>query len=101
MITLYFRQIGAHPSLLEPAKWFKERFDRIIASVPPFLRPKYFAIVISEAYKTARRIAMEQMSEFVSSGHSFIQDLAMCSIQMHGQVLSASLDPGILTSSLA
>ena len=65
------------------------------------MRPKFFAIVISEAYKAARRAAIEQMSEFVSEGHSFTQDLALVSVQLHGEVLSASLDPSQPTPSLA
>ena len=71
------------------------------ATVPPFLRPKYFAITVSEAYKHARKVAIEQCSEFVSAGHSFTQDLALCSVQMYGEVLSASLHPGKITPSLA
>ena len=69
--------------------------------MPPFLRPRYFAIIISEAYKAVRRFAIEQCSEFVVDGHSFTHDLALCSLQMHGQVASASLDPGKITPSLA
>jgi glycogen debranching enzyme len=95
------RQAETLPNLSKPAQWFKERFDRIKASVPSFLRPKYFAIVISEAYKASHRAVIEQMSEFVSAGHSFTQDLALCSVQMHGLVQSASLDPGKATPSLA
>ena len=70
-------------------------------SVPPHLRPKYFALVISEAYKAARQAVMDQCSEFVTNGHSFTQDLALCAVQMYGQVGSASLDPGKVTPSLA
>lgn len=95
------RQVGTFPHLEKPAQWFADRFGKIKQCVPPFLRPKYFAIVISEAYKVSRRLAIEQCSEFVSSGHSFTQDLALCSIQMHGMVQSASLDPGRPTPSLA
>ncbi|EPQ56459.1 glycoside hydrolase family 13 protein [Gloeophyllum trabeum ATCC 11539] len=95
------RQVDNFPNLVKPAVWFKERFDRIKANMPPFLRPKYFALVISTAYKAARRIAIEQCSEFVSTGHSFTQDLSLCSVQMHGMVQSASLDPGKITPSLA
>ncbi|KAL6304577.1 glycoside hydrolase family 13 protein [Sparassis latifolia] len=94
-------QTTSFPNLAKPAAWFKERFERIKTSVPPFMRPKYFAIVISEAYKVARRLAIEQCSEFVFTGHSFTQDLALCSVQMHGLVKSASLDPGKPTPSLA
>ena len=87
--------------MAKPAKWFKERFDRVKANAPPALRPKAFALVVSEAYKAARRVAMEQMSEFVSAGHNFTQDLAMCAVVMHGLVQSASLDPGKASASLA
>jgi glycogen debranching enzyme len=38
-----------------PADWLKEKFDIIKNTVPPFLRPKYFAMVVFEAYKAARR----------------------------------------------
>jgi glycogen debranching enzyme len=95
------RNVKQFPRLAQPAKWFKDRLDIVKETVPPFLRPKYFAIIMSEAYKVARRLAIEQCSEFVSTGHVFTQDLALCSIQMHGQVGSASLDPGKVTPSLA
>ncbi|KAJ7623337.1 glycoside hydrolase family 13 protein [Roridomyces roridus] len=72
------KQAEVMPRLTKPAEWFKERFERVKASVPPHLRPKYFALVISEAYKAARSAVVEQSSEFISSGHSFTQDLALC-----------------------
>lgn len=96
-----FRQIDTFPKLAKPAEWLKERFDRVKATVPNYMRPKYFALVISEAYKTARKTAMEQCSDFVVSGHSFIQDLALCSVQLYGIVKSASLDPRVMTPSLS
>lgn len=65
------------------------------------MRPKYFALIISEAYKMARREVVEQSADFISSGHNFAQDLALCAVQMHGQVKSASLNPGSYTPSLA
>jgi glycogen debranching enzyme len=79
----------------------KERLDRVKSSVPNFLRPKYFALVISEAHKAARKAGVEQCSDFISSGHDFTQDLALCAVQMHGQVKSASLNPERSTPSLA
>ncbi|KIM34496.1 glycoside hydrolase family 13 protein [Serendipita vermifera MAFF 305830] len=95
------KQIGDMPNLAIPAKWFKERFEPIKTSVPSFLRPKYFAIVVSTAYKAARRAVIEQSSDFIASGHSFTQDLALSSVQMYGLVKSASLDPGKVVPSLA
>ena len=65
------------------------------------MRPKYFALVISEAHKAVRKAAMEKCSDFVVSGHSFIQDLALCSVQLYGIVKSASLDPRVITPSLS
>ncbi|KAG2068753.1 glycoside hydrolase family 13 protein [Suillus decipiens] len=95
------KQTIQFPKLMQPAQWFKERTERIKASVPSYLRPKYFAILISTAYKAARRAAIEQCSEFVYTGHDFTQNLAMCAIQMHGMIQSASLDPEKSTPSLA
>lgn len=96
-----FSQVGVFPNLGKPAEWIKERFERVKTAVPHFMRPKYFALVISEAYKAARRAVVEQCSDFVVSGHSFTQDLALCTVQMHGLVKSASLDPSKSTPSLA
>ncbi|KAG9123786.1 hypothetical protein FRC07_013965 [Ceratobasidium sp. 392] len=95
------KQVGTFPRLAKPAAWYKSRFDLIRAQAPGFLRPKYFAIVISEAYKAARRVAIEQCSDFVVSGHEFTQNLALTQIQMHGLVQSASIDPGKVVPSLA
>ncbi|KAG6836985.1 hypothetical protein H0H93_016689 [Arthromyces matolae] len=89
------------PKLAKPAQWFKDRFERVSSSVPNFMRPKYFALVISTAYKAARRAAIEQSSDFVASGDAFTHDLALCAVQLHGLVKSASLDPSAPTPSLA
>ncbi|KAF8202559.1 glycoside hydrolase family 13 protein [Pholiota molesta] len=94
-------QVDVFPKLAKPAQWFKERFDRVKKTVPNYMRPKYFGIVVSEAYKAARRAVVEQCSDFVASGHAFTHDLALTAVQMYGQVKSASLDPGKSTPSLA
>ncbi|KAF9045811.1 glycoside hydrolase family 13 protein [Hymenopellis radicata] len=88
-------------NLTKVAQWLKQRFDQVAETVPPFLRPKYFALIISTAYKAARRAVVEQCSEFILNGHDFTQDLALCAVQMYGVVQSASLDPGTITPSLA
>ncbi|KIK99350.1 glycoside hydrolase family 13 protein [Paxillus rubicundulus Ve08.2h10] len=93
-------QTDKFPNLAAPAQWLQERFDRI-KDVPGFLRPKFFAIIIFTAYRAARRAAIEQFSEFVSTGHDFTQNLALCAVQMNGMVQSASLEPGKCTPSLA
>ncbi|KAF8325872.1 glycoside hydrolase family 13 protein [Cantharellus anzutake] len=94
-------QTDNFPRLAAPAAWFEERFEKIKATTPSFLKPKYFAIAVVEAYKAARRAVVEQSSDFISSGHDFTQALALCSVQMYGQVSSASLHPAKSTPSLA
>ena len=95
------KQVGDLPRLAPAAEWFKTRFDLIKSTCPSFMRPKYFALVLYTAYKAARRAVMEQSSEFVSTGHSLIHDLTMCSVQMLGLVKSASLSPSKPVPSLA
>ena len=95
------RQCGDLQRLSKPSAWFKARFDLIKSTCPSFMRPKYFSLVIFEAYKAARRAVVEQSSEFVSSGHSLVHDLALCSVQMHGLVKSASLSASKPVPSLA
>ncbi|ODO11295.1 glycogen debranching enzyme [Cryptococcus amylolentus CBS 6273] len=89
------------PHLSAPAAWFASRFHQIKATAPSFMRPKYFSLVILEAYKAARKAVIEQSSEFVASGHSLTHDLAMVSVQMYGLVKSASIEPGRAVPSLA
>ncbi|KAI6024074.1 glycoside hydrolase family 13 protein [Pisolithus microcarpus] len=94
-------QMDDFPNLAAPVQWLLDRFDRVKSNAPAYLRPKFFAIVMTEAYKAARRAVIEQCSEFVSDGHDFTHSLAMCAVQMHGVVKSASLDPVKPTPSLA
>ncbi|EIW71077.1 hypothetical protein TREMEDRAFT_37541 [Tremella mesenterica DSM 1558] len=95
------KQTSDLPHLVKPAAWLKKRFDLIKATCPSFMRPRYFALVIYQAYKAARRAVMEQSSDFVSSGHSLVHDLALCSVQMYGLVKSASISPSKPVASLA
>lgn len=95
------REIDVLPRLAKPAAWLKERWDIIKETVPSFMRPKYFALVIYEAYKAARRAVIEQQSEFVNTGTDLTQDLALCAVQMYGLVKSASINPSKPVASLA
>ena len=95
------KQTATFPRVAKPAQWFKERFDAVRAKTPPFMRPRYFAMIVNEAYKAARDRVFAQCSPFIRDGHSFTQALALCACQMYGRVKSASLDPGNETASLA
>lgn len=98
---VFFRQTEKFPRLQAPLDWFVERFDIIKKTVPAFLRPKYFAMVINVAFKAARDRVVEQYSPLIREGPSFTVDLALTSVQMYGQVKSASLDSKKETPSLA
>jgi len=95
------RQTDVFPALAKPAEWFKTRFDLIKKHVPPFLRPKYFAFVINVAFKAARDRALSQCSPLIRDGTAFTHALALTSVQMYGQVKSASLDAKKTVPSLA
>lgn len=85
------RQQALFPNLDKPAQWFRERMEKIKAIVPSFVRPKYFSLVIKTASEAGRRRAIAQMSDFVQDGDEFTKSLALCAVQMNGQVQSSSL----------
>ncbi|GAA5860325.1 hypothetical protein JCM8547_003463 [Rhodosporidiobolus lusitaniae] len=95
------KQTDAFPALETAASWFRQRFDLIRAHVPPFLRPKYFALVINTAFKAARDRAVDQCAPLIREGTAFVHQLALTSVQMYGQVRSASLDAKKVVPSLA
>lgn len=87
-------------TLAKPATWLKERFDAI-RSIPSFLLPRYFALVIRTIYTAAWNRGIELMSDNVRDGQWFLQSLGMVSVQQTGIVKSASLWPKKLVPSLA
>ncbi|KAK4052230.1 bifunctional 4-alpha-glucanotransferase/amylo-alpha-1,6-glucosidase [Microbotryomycetes sp. JL221] len=95
------KQFDTFPRLKKPAAWFQKRFDLVKKHVPPFLRPKYFAMIINVAYKASRDRALSQCAPLVKEGTSFTAALGLTAVQMLGQVKSASLDPFKTTPSLA
>lgn len=89
-----------YQKLHKPAAWLRERFDAV-RSIPSFLLPRYFAYIIEVAYNAAWNRGLQLMSERVQNGQSFVQNLAMVSVQQTGIVKSASLYPNKLVPSLA
>ncbi len=89
------------PRLAPYTKWLRDRFEAVKSSVPPFMRPKYFALIISTAYAAAVDRALSQMSDFVKDGDLFTKQLALTAVQMNGMVKSASLWPDKMSASMA
>ncbi|KAI8971904.1 glycogen debranching enzyme [Mycotypha africana] len=80
--------------------WFEKRYV-LLREVPDFLMPKYFALIIKTAYDKVYAQALSLMSPLVQHGDTFIKQLAMTSVQMVGQVPTASLSPTELIPGLA
>lgn len=87
-------------SMQYAALWFSQRFDAI-RKLPDFLLPRYFALVVQTAYRASWDRGIELMSDNIRHGQSFLQSLAMVSIQQTGYTESASLYPNRSVSSLA
>ncbi|KAL2017749.1 hypothetical protein VTK56DRAFT_1719 [Thermocarpiscus australiensis] len=86
--------------LAKPAAWLKERFDAI-RSIPSFLLPRYFGLVLRTAYMAATERGLSLMNANIRNGQWFLQSLALVSVQQTGFVKSASLYPDRLVPSLA
>ncbi|KAL9107093.1 MAG: hypothetical protein Q9227_007959 [Pyrenula ochraceoflavens] len=84
----------------KPAQWLKARFDAV-RTVPNFLLPRYFALIVQVAYNAAWQRALSLLSTNVQHGQKFLQSLAMVSVQQTGYVKSASLWPTKEVPSLA
>ncbi|KAG5520081.1 hypothetical protein PMAC_001157 [Pneumocystis sp. 'macacae'] len=86
--------------LRQLADWLQMRFSRI-KKIPNFLLPRYFITTLYLTSMAARNRAIGLMSPHIQNGHTFIKSLSLCSVQMHGIVKSASLDPFINKPCLA
>ena len=86
--------------LHKPAVWLKERFDAV-RSLPSFLLPRYFAMIVEIAYNAAWSRGIDLMADDVRHGQGFLQALAMVSVQQVGYTKSASLWPQKQVPSLA
>lgn len=93
-------QRNGYTRLSGPINWLKERFDAI-RKLPSFLLPRYFAIVVQTAYNASCNRAVEQMSDNIQHGQTFVKAMALVSVQVTGFMQNASLWPDKLVPSLA
>ncbi|KAK4615811.1 Glycogen debranching enzyme [Fulvia fulva] len=94
------RQDGIYKHLHAPADWLRSRFDAC-RSMPSFLLPRCFALVVRTAKKAATDRAIEQMHPNIQHGQRFVKSLAMVSCQVQGYMDNAKLWPDKLDPSLA
>lgn len=72
--------------------WLKSRVEAI-KPLPPFMIPRYFALIQLNAYIACRKQALKLMPSTIHQGTLFLQRIALTSIQMVGKVHSTSLTP--------
>ncbi|RAH82580.1 glycogen debranching enzyme [Aspergillus japonicus CBS 114.51] len=89
-----------YSALYKPAAWLREKFDAV-RSLPSFLLPRYFAIIVQTAYNAAWKRGIQLLGGNIQKGQEFIHQLGMVSVQMTGYVNSASLWPTKRVPSLA
>lgn len=82
-------------------EWLRERMERIKEQVPYYLIPHYFALVVGVAYEACRFRALQKFPKDIQLLTSFIQSLALVSIQMVSTMKSTSLLPFSLVPSMA
>ncbi|KAL8625730.1 hypothetical protein ACOMHN_044005 [Nucella lapillus] len=73
-------------------EWFEGMFLEL-KKIPRYLVPCYFDAMVTGAYIVLREMALQQYTDFVKDGSTFVQALALGSIQFCGYVRSAKLPP--------
>jgi glycogen debranching enzyme len=86
------RQLDQYPNLQDIYHWLKSLLNNV-KELPFYLWPKYFYLVLTSAYTSARKHGIIMMSEFIKNNDSFVHSLALGSIQMCGSVKSTGLFP--------
>ncbi|KAI9263123.1 glucanotransferase domain of glycogen debranching enzyme-domain-containing protein [Phascolomyces articulosus] len=87
-------RLKSYPHCQPLVNWFTLRFDTIQKKLPDFLIPKYFAITIHSIYQRVCDHALSKMSPLVYDNlDPFVHRLALCTVQMYGNVPSTGLYP--------
>ncbi|KAI9739576.1 MAG: hypothetical protein M1834_006294 [Cirrosporium novae-zelandiae] len=86
--------------LEKPVIWLRQRFDAV-RSLPSFLLPRCFAIIVQTIFDAAWHQGISCMNENVQKGQDFFQRLAMVSVQETGYMRNTSLYPTKQVPSLA
>lgn len=81
-----FPRIGSY------INWLKSRFDAI-RPLPPFMIPRYFALIQLNAFIACHKRFRTLMPPEVREGTIFLQRISLTSVQMVGKVPSTSLSP--------
>ena len=86
-------------ALSDLANWLDIQFN-LIYKIPRYLIPAYFDALITSLYTQILSHSFNKMSNFIINGSSFIQSLAVASIQLVGISKSAKL-PNTLVDGLS
>ncbi|ANB13548.1 bifunctional 4-alpha-glucanotransferase/amylo-alpha-1,6-glucosidase [Sugiyamaella lignohabitans] len=92
--------VDEFPNLQPLIEWYEVRFNRI-RQLPPFLIPRYFALILYTIHSSCTRRALSLMPQSYQKSTLFLQELAMVSVQMVGKLPSASVFPFEQVGSMA
>ncbi|CAN6674729.1 glycogen debranching enzyme [Trichomonascus vanleenenianus] len=92
--------VDEYPNLTPLIDWLQVRVDRL-KKIPPHLLPRYFALLVFNAYNSCRRRILHLMPTSISRGGHFLRSLALTSVQLVGKVPSASIFPDKTVGALA
>lgn len=77
------RMVEKYPGMEKPAKWLRERFEKI-KTVPSTLLPRYFALVLQTAYTGAVERALSLFGPEIRDGTPFLKMLSLVNVQVTG-----------------
>ncbi|KAK6188701.1 hypothetical protein SNE40_004828 [Patella caerulea] len=85
-------RLKLHTGTYDLGVWFEGVFNHL-RNAPRYLIPCYFDALVTGAYVVLREMVVQQMSDFIRDGSTFVQALAMGSVQFCGFVKTSKLPP--------
>ncbi|XP_046327922.2 glycogen debranching enzyme-like isoform X1 [Haliotis rufescens] len=85
-------RLKVHHGTEKLGAWFDAVFS-YLKKVPRYLVPCYFDAIVTGAYVVLQTMVVQQLSDFIRDGSTFVQALAMGSVQLCGFVKTSMLPP--------
>ncbi len=89
---IQFRYAEQYPNLKPFIAWLKAAFS-LVKTLPDFLVPKYFSLVMLTVYHACVQHCLQSMPESIETSGRLVQSLSLGFYQMCGSVSSAKLMP--------
>uniref|UniRef100_A0A336MYR3 Glycogen debranching enzyme n=1 Tax=Culicoides sonorensis TaxID=179676 RepID=A0A336MYR3_CULSO len=90
MLDYFLHRLLVVPNLKPLGEWLKPHFDEL-KSIPRYMIPSYFDVIITGVYNALVEQAYNLMSDFVKNGSTFCKMLALGSVQFLSRCKSSGL----------